>query len=887
MSMKLRELIRAVRACKTAAEERATIAKECALIRTAFKEHATDSMLRHRNVAKLLYIHMLGYPTHWGQMECLKLIASPRFPEKRIGYLGLMLLLDERQEVLMLVTNSLKNDMHHPNPYVVGLALCSLGNIGSADMCRDLSSEVEKIMRTSNPYTRKKAALCAIRVIRKVPDLVEIYLSAIPAMLEEKNHGVLLSAVTFLGEAIKIAPKIRHQFKKYVPHLVRALKSLAISGYAHDYEVSGITDPFLQVKLLQLLRQLGAGDADATEEMTDTLAHVATNTEPNKNPGHAILYEAVQTIMSIESESDLRVLAINILGRFLQNRENNIRYVALNTLCKVVHADTQAIQRYRNTIVDCLKDADISIRRRALDLIYALVNTNNVRALARELLNYLVLASSDAEFKADLTEKICIVVERFAPSKRWHIDTIIKVLENAGNLTRDYVAADLVILISTNPDLQAYSVHKLVQSMKRNLTQRPLLNVGLWCIGEYGELLTSNDGVAQAHDGSEEDFAQRMTEGQVLDLIESITKLPDLVQETKFYLLNSLGKLTGRFHDTDRLKHCISIYSTSLQVELQQRAMEYDVILSGISSGVRQTVVARVPALSDKILKRRKAARQAARRKVTKNGESHSAEDDEEQNYEEEDVEEDEEEVVSDDEEPALSVSVSASASKSSSKSTANILDDPLDILSSMMTTTTVTAPPPSNNANSFDLISGLYSNTPSSSAPASKPSVSNVSTDDILSSIFGGSSSLSTSAPAPIPMQVMAPVASPAPSSPSSRFPSLNVYNKNGVSIVFDFEKSSDPTTTIINATFSNSAMVEVTNFEMKVAVPKFVVLKLDSPSGSTLSSMNGNKVTQRVTLQNTMHGQKALAVKLKVDFMQGGQPVSEQLQPQFPAGL
>jgi len=59
--------------------------------------------------------------------------------------------------------------------------------------------------------------------------------------------------------------------------------------------------------------------------------------------------------MSIEAEAGLRVLAINILGRFLLNRDNNIRYVALNTLCKVVQTDTQAIQRHRNTVVDCLK----------------------------------------------------------------------------------------------------------------------------------------------------------------------------------------------------------------------------------------------------------------------------------------------------------------------------------------------------------------------------------------------------------------------------------------------------------------------------------------------------------------------------------------------------
>ena len=53
-------------------------------------------------------------------------------------------------------------------------------------------------------------------------------------------------------------------------------------------------------------------------------------------------------------------------GRFLANRDNNIRYVALNTLAKVVSVDTQAVQRHRNTIVDCVKDADVSIRRSAI-----------------------------------------------------------------------------------------------------------------------------------------------------------------------------------------------------------------------------------------------------------------------------------------------------------------------------------------------------------------------------------------------------------------------------------------------------------------------------------------------------------------------------------------
>uniref|UniRef100_A0A8C4NQK3 AP-1 complex subunit gamma n=1 Tax=Dicentrarchus labrax TaxID=13489 RepID=A0A8C4NQK3_DICLA len=578
--IRLRELIRTIRTARTQAEEREMIQKECAAIRSSFREE--DNTYRCRNVAKLLYMHMLGYPAHFGQLECLKLIASQKFTDKRIGYLGAMLLLDERQDVHLLMTNCIKNDLNHSTQYVQGLALCTLGCMGSSEMCRDLAGEVEKLLKTSNSYLRKKAALCAVHVIRKVPELMEMFLPATKNLLSEKNHGVLHTSVVLLTEMCERSPDMLAHFRKLVPQLVRILKNLIMSGYSPEHDVSGISDPFLQVRILRLLRILGKSDDDSSEAMNDILAQVATNTETSKNVGNAILYETVLTIMDIKSESGLRVLAINILGRFLLNNDKNIRYVALTSLLKTVQTDHNAVQRHRSTIVDCLKDLDVSIKRRAMELSFALVNGNNIRGMMKELLYF--LDSCDPEFKADCASGVFLAAEKYATNTQTslHITTVLLCndLVPAGSYVRDDSVPNLIQLITNSVEMHAYTVQRLYKALLDDISQQPLVQVASWCIGEYGDLLVSGQ--------CEEEEPIQVTEDEVLDVLEGLLVSNLSTPVTRVNCLFTL------YCTLNRIKKVVSIYGSSIDVELQQRAVEYNALFKKYDH-MRPALLERMP----------------------------------------------------------------------------------------------------------------------------------------------------------------------------------------------------------------------------------------------------------------------------------------------------
>mmetsp|Transcript_3763 Transcript_3763/g.4217 ORF Transcript_3763/g.4217 Transcript_3763/m.4217 type:complete len:885 (-) Transcript_3763:299-2953(-) len=884
MTLRLRELVRSVRQAKTAAEERALIAKECANIRTSFKD--AENPFRHRNVAKLLYINMLGYPTHFGQMECLKLIAASSFPEKRMGYLGVMLILDEAKEVLMLVTNSLKNDLSHKNQYVTGLALCTLGNIGSAEMCRDLSPEVQRLLSHTSAYIRKKAVLAAYRVVRKVPDLMEEFVEPCLTLMRDRHHGVLLATLELIMYMCAQEPELIEKYRPKVPDLVQVIKSLVLSGFTPDHDIAGVTDPFLQVKALRLLRVLGAGDATASDQMSDILAQVASNVEGNKNAGNAILYECVQTIMGVESIGGNRSMAVNILGRFLGNRDNNIRYVALNLLAKVVRLDAQAVQRHRNTIVECVKDSDVSIRRRALDLVYALVNANNITTLSKELIEY--LGVSDSEFKADLTSNICALIAKFAPDKRWHIDCTVKVFEEAGEYAQDAQSEALIILITNAPEMHGYAVRRLYTALSNTRNQMALMLVGIWCIGEYGDVLVKGESYL------EEEEQVTVTESDVIKLLDSLAKQNEQTFQVKEMVVTAYAKLSTRFpNSAPHLQTLIESFQGSLSLELQQRACEYSRLFQAQHHSIKTTLLEQMPPLTEEMIASR-----------TKNR-----------------LEGDEEAEGSADVKQTMSVAAAEpvkTVEEQAASDAAGLVDlldmmgddaapppaaqpaaaaggnDLLDLLGGDPTPApgapAAAAPPADNLGGLADLLGGDAAPAPTPAAPAAPA--------DPVADILGAFGSQPAPAPAaPAPVAGADPFAgmmgggapAPAPAAPGT-FPPVIGWQKNGVTVTFNCTKPNpaQPALTNIVAVYTNSTPTPITNFALQAAVPTVMQLQMFGANGNTLPPNNGGSITQNMQVMNRAHGQKPIVMRLKISYNFGGMPIEEQATANtFPPNL
>lgn len=317
------------------------------------------------------------------------------------------------------------------------------------------------------------------------------------------------------------------------------------------------------------------------ESLQKTL-NLALETNKNvqqNNAQNAVLFEAINLIIHLDTEHALMRQISSRLGKFIQSRETNVRYLGLEAMTHLAaRADTlDPIKQHQDVILGSLRDRDISVRRKGLDLLYSMCDSSNAQVIVGELLHY--LQNADFAIREEMVLKIAILTEKYATDVQWYVDISLRLIAMAGDHVSDEVWQRVTQIVTNNEELQVYAARNTLQYVKQDHVHETLVKIGAYILGEFGHLIAEEKGCSP-----------------IEQFLALQSKLPACSSSTRAMILSSFVKFVNLFPEIKpQLIHVFDVYSHTLDSELQQRACEYLTLANLPTDDLLRTVCDEMP----------------------------------------------------------------------------------------------------------------------------------------------------------------------------------------------------------------------------------------------------------------------------------------------------
>lgn len=301
------------------------------------------------------------------------------------------------------------------------------------------------------------------------------------------------------------------------------------------------------------------------------------------NAQNAVLFEAINLLIHLDTEHSLMMQVSSRLGKFIQSRETNVRYLGLDAMTHfAARAETlDPIKKHQNIIIGSLRDRDISVRRKGLDLLYSMCDITNARPIVNELLKY--LQSADYAIREEMVLKIAILTEKYATDAQWYIDMSLKLLYMAGEHVNDEVWQRVIQIVTNNDELQAYAAEHILTYIKDECHDS-LVKIGGYILGEFGHLIADNKGCSP-----------------IEQFMALYAKMGFCSDNTRALVLSSFVKFVNLFPEIKpQLLQVFQVYTHSPDSELQQRAFEYLSLATLPADDLLRTVCDEMPPFSER-----------------------------------------------------------------------------------------------------------------------------------------------------------------------------------------------------------------------------------------------------------------------------------------------
>ncbi|KAI8833209.1 adaptin N terminal region-domain-containing protein [Chytridium lagenaria] len=509
---------------------------------------------------------MLGYDMSWASFHVIEVMSSAKFTHKRIGYIAAATSFRQDTDVLMLCTNLIKKDLSSNNYLETALALNGLATIVTPDLGRDLAPDLLAMLNHSRPYIRKRVVLVLYKTLR-------VAFPRLKDKLEDADPTVVSAAVNVICELARRNPK------SYLP-LAPQLYSLLTNS----------SNNWMLIKIVKLVK------ARLTKKLVPPITNLIQTTQ-----AMSLLYECIHTVISggmISSEpaagkettqdeahdSTLARLCVSKLKLFVEDPDQNLKYLGLLALCKLLPLRPRVVAEHKDVVLECLDDKDISIRMRALELLTGMVTKKNLPDIVRRLMIQLLpqaeadtltqksfaLTTADKNYSKEVIERILNICScdtySMVTDFEWYISVLTRLVKVPFVSVGDKISLQLVDICVRVKNVREFALTKwysttsrflLLDSASHEENNANVLYAAAWICSEYSGYIQSKPLVLDALTGPGiMNWPFRSRPYATLKLVESLRKFeasPDIeVQERASSSILLLNYVHSRFMEGGR-----------------------------------------------------------------------------------------------------------------------------------------------------------------------------------------------------------------------------------------------------------------------------------------------------------------------------------------------
>lgn len=626
----LTQFILDLRNSNNAIEERKRINLEINNIQAKFALPSINSYQKKKYVCKLIYIHLLGLSDEvsFALEHVFPLMSSKNYLEKQLGYIGVAVFLrgsaspPEYLDTWILrlsryLVRDLQSNSEETNALALQLIASSLSglapdvriseNDASAERWTELSELVYGLCVSpiSVPIIKKRALLALLLLLQLYPLLVVANDNWIPrllTLLDDPDPGLVLCVVPLARLLTSLKPKFARSLTPAIANLLYCL--VVDTKCPKEYLYYDVPAPWLVVKLLLLIEhfflleppsnlELASLDPETVGHLRQVVSKSILNAskpapgQPYKNSQASILFQAVALASFLDASQEAISGATLALVQLLDSLETNTRYLVLDALSKLSarSAYKAPFVDYLDKIFASLNDKDISVRKKALDLLYIICDKNTHTQIINTLLNYFVAAESS--LRSDISVKIAVLAEQYATDSIWYVSTMLRLLSIGGNSSKTNAGVNglassgevwerIIQIIVNNEDLQVKTCRYIINLLKKPDSSTPenLVKVAAFALGEFGYRLNNGD--------KSDQFGIHAQFGILLQCYTVSTLL------ARPLLMNAFLKMLTRFPDEDFVPDILDLFeleSFSLDLEVQTRAHQFLKVATMVVNG--------------------------------------------------------------------------------------------------------------------------------------------------------------------------------------------------------------------------------------------------------------------------------------------------------------